>query len=182
MPSFILSIIGDDRPGFVRDIAEVVTRHGGNWQESRMIQMANKFAGLVRVNTSADAVNQLKSDLHALAEGRFSLLVEALADIEDLDSATFRLDIVGNDRPGIIHEITTALASQAVNVIEMTSEVTPAAMSGTPLFICQAIVTQDADISFEATDLLLAKVAKDLALDIQVEEHSSEDHAHRAAS
>jgi len=31
-----MTLIGVDRPGLVRSVAELVVQHGGNWLESRM--------------------------------------------------------------------------------------------------------------------------------------------------
>lgn len=42
----VLTVIADDKPGIVEQLAATITEHGGNWLESRMAQMAGKFAGI----------------------------------------------------------------------------------------------------------------------------------------
>ena len=51
--SLVLTIIGDDRPGIVEQLAEEVLDAGANWEESRMARLAGKFAGLLRVSVEA---------------------------------------------------------------------------------------------------------------------------------
>ena len=47
--SYIVSFIGDDRPGLVEEIANAVKDCEGNWQESRLSQLGGKFAGLILI-------------------------------------------------------------------------------------------------------------------------------------
>ena len=48
------------------------------------------------------------------------------------------LEIVGQDRPGIVREISHALASFGINVEELQTECASAAMSGETLFKARA--------------------------------------------
>ena len=173
MQNFIVSFIGDDRPGIVRDIADLVSREGGNWVESRMIQLDDKFAGLVRVSVADEASDRLINQLRALQADAFSLIIEATSATDAEPKNLYCLDIVGTDRPGIVHETTSALAQQDVNVVEISSEVSPAAMSGTAMFNCTATVAVGADTNIEALDGRLSEIAQTLAIDIQIEPHST---------
>ena len=44
--SFIITFIGDDRPGLVEQLSAAIEQSGGNWLESRMSHLAGKFAGI----------------------------------------------------------------------------------------------------------------------------------------
>jgi glycine cleavage system regulatory protein len=48
--SLVLTVIGDDRPGLVEQLATAVSLHHGNWLESSMSNLSGKFAGIVCVN------------------------------------------------------------------------------------------------------------------------------------
>ena len=48
----VLTAIGDDRPGLVESLSQVITENSGNWLESSMSQLAGKFAGILRVSVS----------------------------------------------------------------------------------------------------------------------------------
>ena len=53
---------------------------------------------------------------------------------------------MGNDRPGIVKELSSALASLHVNVMEMNTNVTSAPMSADPLFEATASIQIPASV------------------------------------
>lgn len=168
----ILTFIGDDRPGYVSEIAEVVKHNDGNWLESRMVKLEGKFAGLVRIEAPADKISGLKQALIDLAENQFTLSIEDLNETGPNDSLRYELDILGNDRPGIIHEISLALAEHNINLIEVSTNVSPAPMSGIPMFSCSALVEVAQTTAIEAVDEQLTEIADSLGLEIRLEEQS----------
>ena len=55
MPDFlVLTVIADDKPGIVEKLSSVIADHHGNWLESRMAQMAGKFAGILRISIDSE--------------------------------------------------------------------------------------------------------------------------------
>ncbi len=34
--SLVMTVIGKDRPGLVKELSAIIEAHGGNWEESRM--------------------------------------------------------------------------------------------------------------------------------------------------
>ncbi|MFQ5349742.1 MAG: ACT domain-containing protein, partial [Thermoanaerobaculia bacterium] len=38
--TLVMTLIGRDRPGLVEALAAIIEEHGGNWEESRMVQLA----------------------------------------------------------------------------------------------------------------------------------------------
>ena len=77
MKSLVLTFIATDRPGLVDTLSEAVTDAGGNWLESRMARLAEKFAGIARVEIPADREAAFKAALSALENQGFTLTVEA---------------------------------------------------------------------------------------------------------
>jgi glycine cleavage system regulatory protein len=81
-----------------------------------------------------------------------------------------QLEIAGQDRPGIISQISSALASESVNVEDLQTECSSAAMSGETLFIARArlFIPERVDIS----DLRkkLEKIGEDLIVDVSIKE------------
>jgi glycine cleavage system regulatory protein len=168
---FILTFIGDDRPGYVNEIAEVVRQNHGNWLESRMVKLGGKFAGLVRIEAPTDKITELKQALADLAHNEFSISIEDLNEVAPNDNLKYELDILGNDRPGIIHEISLALSEHNINLVEVSSDVSPAPMSGIPMFSCSALVEISPAIALEAVDEQLTEIADGLGVEIRLEEH-----------
>ena len=66
MTTLILTVAGADRPGLVSAVADVVAAHGGNWENSRLAELAGTFAGVIEISVAADRVDALRGDLDAL--------------------------------------------------------------------------------------------------------------------
>lgn len=163
----VMTAIGNDRPGLVEQLAQAVSRNGGNWLESSMSQLAGKFAGILRVSVPDDKADQLIKDLEALG-GSLKLVIEKVSGArEDAASQTLTLSLIGNDRPGIIREISAALAEQQVNVEELNTECTVAPMSGETLFNAEARLRVPPEMDLDAIQRRLEQIADDLIVDIK---------------
>lgn len=135
--SLIISIFGPDQPGLVKSISETIEKYQGSWSESRMTHLAGKFAGIVSISIAVDKIEELKSSLDELQTDTFRIFLE-----EEVPSAvakppsehTLSLELMAQDRPGIIHDITQQLAKLNVNIEELKNSVKQASMSGGTLF------------------------------------------------
>ncbi len=167
--SFIVTFIGDDRPGLVEQLSSAIERCGGNWQESRLSQLGGKFAGLVLVTLAEDAGDTLEQALKGLASNGISVRVTP-ASVAAAPAAGQRitLAVLGPDRPGIVREISRALAAEKVNVIDMESEVSSAPMSGEPLFRAEILAEIPQGASQEALTDALDGIAEQMTLEIDL--------------
>jgi glycine cleavage system regulatory protein len=164
----VLTVIGDDKPGLVEMLADTVARHSGNWLESNMSHLAGKFAGILRVSVADAHADALIQDLQKLSSA-LKLVVEKVR-LSDAPTRqrSLRLTLVGNDRPGIIKEISRALALQHVNVEELATQCTTAPMSGESLFNAQAELKVPADLDVHALQRQLEQLADDLIVEISL--------------
>jgi glycine cleavage system regulatory protein len=165
----VMTLIGPDRTGLVESVARAVAEHGGNWLESRMCRLGGEFAGILRIEIPADHKSPLLSALQAIP----GLTVVVHADTPATASTgagvgggETRFEIVGSDRPGIVREITSALARAEVNVEEFSSEVLSAPMSGETLFKATARLQLPAHCDLAALKKDLEKIAADLLVDV----------------
>lgn len=167
--SFIVTFIGDDRPGLVECVSSAIERCGGNWQESRLSQLGGKFAGLVLVALPEDAGEALQQALKGLASSGISVRVTpaAAATVNDAGRRV-TLAVLGPDRPGIVREISRALAAEQVNVIEMESEVSSAPMSGEPMFRADILGEIPQSASMDALADALDVIAEEMTLEIDL--------------
>ena len=164
MASLILTVIGPDRPGLVRALSSAVAARGGSWLESRMARLAGQFAGIVLV----DAPAALVDDLHALErEGLRIVAQEVGAPTGPVAGQRLALEVVGNDRPGIVRDVTQVLAECGVNIEELTTDVTSGSFSGGALFKVQAVLRAPGDAAIEASRAGLEKLGNELMVDIK---------------
>jgi len=54
MKSFVLSFVAMDRPGLVEKLSQTLTVAGGNWLESRMARLAEKFDDIALLDKSRE--------------------------------------------------------------------------------------------------------------------------------
>lgn len=169
---WILSVLSDDRPGVIKQIAERVTGHGGNWLESRLTQLAGKFAGVIRVNVPETAETDLKQALAALKQEGINIQVEDLQQQvrgnEPGRSATF--SALGPDRPGIVLEIAQALTACNINIADLNTNCSSTPYSGEPLFAAEGVLNVPQGTNLDQLSAQLELIADALGIDINLEE------------
>jgi glycine cleavage system regulatory protein len=168
--SLVLTVLGRDRPGLVDSLAQVVAEHGGNWVESRMAHLAGQFAGILRVEVAVEQAEPLTTALKNLAGvGLESVVQPDLAAPAEGQPPLVQLSLVGQDRPGIIREVSQVLAAHGVNFEELNTECTNAPNSGQALFRATAQLRLPAHISAEALREAVEQVAADMMGDVTLE-------------
>ena len=170
MRAVVMTLIGEDRPGLVESVSTIVTDHGGNWLESRMSRLGGQFAGIVQVEVATEKEQALVDALKRLATRGLNVVIHA----EPKQPAASRkpaslLEIIGQDRPGIVSQISHALASFGVNVEELHTECTSAAMTGESLFKARAKLSIPESCNIATLRQQLEKIAADLIVDISLE-------------
>ena len=169
--TLVMTVIGPDRTGLVDAIAGLVAEHGGNWLESRMSRLGGHFAGILRAEVPPENEQALMTALHKLEARGLSVVVHPDQPKAPPPGATMRvLELVGQDRPGIVREVTHALADFGVNVEELHTECASAAMSGETLFKAHATLSIPQSCDIEQIREQLEKIAADLIVEISLEE------------
>ncbi len=172
MASLVLTVIGDDRPGLVDALSAAIAEHGGNWEESRMAELAGKFAGILRISVSDPRADALAAALQAL-EARGLLHITAERSAEELHAGTPRtleLELLGQDHPGIVHDIAHALATKGISIDELNTSTSSASMGGGTLFEAHLTLTVPEKVHTEELQALLENLADELMVDIKLEQ------------
>ena len=164
--SMVLTLIGPDRPGIVELLADTVAAHGGNWEQSRMAQLAGQFAGILNVSLPEERLPELHRALEALAAKGLRVVSEATGLREPGAFRGLRLEITGNDREGIVRDISRALAARGVNVEELDTSRESAPMAGGPLFHARALLRVAPDLDVQELRHALERIADDLMIDV----------------
>ena len=168
MAAVILTVVGSDRPGLTKALADAVHAAGGNWLESHLARLGGRYVGSVLVDLPDGAMATLEAAAqHIDAEG---LSVTVLAAVEQpaLAGTMLRLELVGQDRPGIVREVTTVLAGLGVNIEDFTTSIEAGAQSGLPLFRATARLLVPAGISTDAVGAALEAISGEIMVDFTV--------------
>ena len=164
MTSLILTVVGPDRPGLVRALSEAVAAHGGSWLESRMARLAGQFAGIVLV----EAPESLRDDLQALESQGLRIVVQR-GETTTAPGEGLTLEVVGNDRPGIVRDIASVVAANGINIEELTTGVPSGSFSGETLFKVTALLRAPSAAAVEAMRAGLERLGNELMVDIGVD-------------
>ncbi|MHA6495074.1 glycine cleavage system transcriptional repressor [Pseudomonas borbori] len=168
MDHLVLTVIAQDQPGLVERIARCINSHGGNWLESRMSRMAGQFAGIVRVDVPLESHAGLVKALEEMNAHGIRVLLAAGGVEPPMTWKLILLDLVGNDRPGIVRDITRLLAEMGVNLESLDTEVLPAPMSGELLFHAEALLAVPQGLALDDLQSKLETLADDLMVELNL--------------
>jgi glycine cleavage system regulatory protein len=167
MKPIIFTLVGQDQPGIMNDLAKTVFDMGGNWLGSNLSHMAGHFAGFVQID--------LPQDLHPELIKRFAahphLKIHVLSGniLPTKTGSTVQIDIMGNDQSGIVQELTHILSQFNLNISKFDSSCESAPNWGSPLFKAQITITIADDFDLHALRERLESVANDLMVDIEIQ-------------
>ncbi len=166
----VLTVIGDDRPGLVEQLAAAISAHHGNWLESSMSQLSGKFAGIVCISVDQAQLDPLKAALTSLPGLRITAEAGATDGAAKAPQRRLKLSLVGHDRIGIVREVSQVLARHAINVEELATHTASAPMSAEILFHASAELTAAAALDARALTSDLEQISNDLMVDITLDE------------
>ena len=170
MIDLIITLIGTDHPGIVDSVSEAVADHGGNWLESRMAHLAGKFAGVLCVEVDESRAAELEAALAGLGATGLHVMVERSAPVPAVRQHAMEIDLLGVDRPGLVHEITALLARHKINVENLETDRRHAAHSGDEMFHANISVVIPDDVNVNALRDGLERLAGDLLVELRLAE------------
>lgn len=164
MQPLVITIMGKDKPGLVDALAKCIYQHEGNWLGSSFAHMAGQFTGFVEVHvpeknhdTLIEAIQQLP-DLTV----QFVTQTDAPATFSD----TLTVEIMGNDKTGIVQELTNILNQFNLNIETFDSRCESAPNWGSLMFKAKAVIAVPEAFDDSALKTALENLANDLVVDI----------------
>ncbi len=173
LTSFVVTIIGADRPGIVSLLADRARSFGANWAGSRMASLAGQFAGIVHFEVAAESAEPLAAALRALeSQGLAVVIARSEAPPVPPGRRMVKLELVGQDRPGIVRDLSASLAKRGVSIEELHTEIVSAAMSAEHLFKVKALLVVPESLGNDALRSELEALANEMMVDIALGEHT----------
>jgi len=165
----VFTVIAKDRPGLVERMADIIAATGGNWIESSMARLGGEFAGIVRIAIDGMRSDELVAQLRALSSDGIDITLRSDQEGSDLPKgASAHLDLVSQDHPGILRDITHVLSEKGVSIEHLETEVASGSMQGEALFKASADLRLP--VGLDPADLsdALQEMAGDLMADINL--------------
>ena len=168
--TLVLTVIGEDRPGLVEAISNVVSEHAANWEASHMARVGGRFAGILQVGVAKEKAADLTAALEKLGPAGLRVIVEESVSSPEPKGQAYWIELVGSDQPNIVRDIAAALAKREVTVLELNSELSDAPVSGGQLFKLHASIRCPEGLAGSELRESLEELANNLMVDIRIDD------------
>ncbi len=121
---YMITVVGEDRPGIVAALTQALFKQGAQLGEASMVRLGGNFTVMLMVNTDT-SMPQLEKALAPLMQtmGLRLHLDEIKAHLHAHLEPNAQVSVFGADRPGIVAEVTGALAKAGFNILDLNSDV-----------------------------------------------------------
>jgi len=102
---FVLTLTGHDRVGIVKEVTNVLVKHGGNVENSRMARLGGEFAMLALVELEEKDLPAFEADLQKLRDEGFQITLQQTEDDYSkkfVGWLPYQIEVLGADHEGII--------------------------------------------------------------------------------
>ncbi len=138
----ILTLVGEDRPGIVARVTDVLYRDGWNLGEASMIRLGSNFTIMMMISGEGDPTSLLQPVADELG---LRLHVDpSSGGLHQHIVPNIQVRVVGADRAGIVAQVTAILAAAGFNILELESDV--AGSTKSPVYIMNIQGITDATV------------------------------------
>jgi methionyl-tRNA formyltransferase len=173
--SLIVSIVGADRHGIVSSLAERAQRYGANWAASRLTRVAGEFAGMVHLEVPHENADALAAALRSLESSGLQVVIAKSNGARVPDTLRgVELELVGDDRVGIVSSLTKILAQRGISIENIHTEIIRSGVSGKQTFKIGAHLLVPAVLSIDELRQELGALAHEMMVDIALGERPAD--------
>jgi methionyl-tRNA formyltransferase len=171
--SLVVTVIGPDRPGIVSLLSAKAQGYGANWAGSRMASLAGQFAGMVHFEVPRENADALAAALQGLESAELRIHIER-SDAAPVPAGRriVKIELVGHDRPGIVRDLSGALAARGVSIEELHTEIVSGAMTAEHLFKVKAVLLVPKSLTNDDVRHALEALANEMMVDLALGEQS----------
>ncbi len=117
----MLTLVGEDRPGIVARVTEVLFRQGWTLGEASMMRLGANFTIMMMIAGAGDVESLLAPVARDLG---LRIHVDSISGgLHRHLVPNVRVRVAGADRAGIVAQVTGALARAGLNILELDSDV-----------------------------------------------------------
>jgi glycine cleavage system regulatory protein len=134
-----------------------------------MCRLGGQFAGILRAEVPSANAGALERSLRDLAVKGLKVTVHTESGASPAKTGSIvAFELVGQDHPGILREVSAVLAAHGANVEELASECVSAPMGGGNLFQARVTVLVPPSANLLALRTDLEKIAADVMVDLKI--------------
>ena len=161
---YMLTLIGEDKPGIVAAITQALFDFGLNLGETSMLRLGGNFTVMMMVSGDHEE-SALRERLKPVIEAQgMCLHIDPIqAHLHEHLLPNIQVTVSGADRAGIVAQVTAALAAEGFNILDLESDV--AGTEQRPVYIMQ--IAGIADVPVETIERALEPLRQD-GVDVNV--------------
>lgn len=168
--ALVLTLIGPNTTGIVYRLAHTAALHDANWLGARMANLAGQFAGIVHLDVPDEKAEALSAALHELEGcGMRLLITRGSAGTKQSANDLLRLDLIGQDHPGIVRDISGVLAQHEASIENLVTERVSSAFAGNELFRATAQLRVPGNVVVPELRASLESLAHELMVDLTLD-------------
>ena len=132
----VISAVGEDRPGLVADISQLIVNCGCNIEESRMSLLGGEFAILMMISGAWNNIAKLEDALPGVAEKMGVVIAQKRTQIRSTthEKLPYNVEVVALDHPGIVQQIASFFSKRQINIHDMYTTAHRAPHTGSTMF------------------------------------------------
>jgi glycine cleavage system regulatory protein len=164
--SLVVTVMGPDRPGIVSLLSDRAQRYGANWAASRLANHAGEYAPMVHFEVPRENAEPLANALRGLESSGLRVVI-AKGDGAGVPAGLrgVELELVGDDRVGIVSNLTRMLAARGVSIENIHTEIV-GGKTAKPTFKVAAHLLVPVSLSLEDLQHELGVLANEMMVDI----------------
>jgi glycine cleavage system regulatory protein len=133
-----------------------------------LARLAGRYVGSILIELPANRVEALQEASRQIDAAGLNVSIVGAAGQSGAAGEIIELEVVGQDRPGIVRELTGGLAALNVNIESFTTSVENSSWSGCPLFRVHAQIALPNGCSFEEVRDRLERISGEIMVDFNV--------------
>lgn len=166
----VISALGEDRPGIVDKLSNIIFDHALNIEDSRMTVLGGEFAILLLVSGEQKSLDALLERLAEIEQNlQMSLLVKTTSEsIKQDHTLPYSVDVAALDHPGIVRNIANFFSNRNINIVNLETERYSAPHTGSPMFSLHMTIGIPAEINIPQLRDAFMDVCDELNLDAKL--------------
>jgi len=166
----VISAIGEDRPGIVNDLSDIIFKLSLNIEDSRMSVLGGEFAIQLLVSGDKPAIAALQTQLSDI-ESQLGLNIMARPTRgrpAEINIVPYSVEVSSLDHQGIVHNIASFFSSRNINIVDLQTERYAAPHTGSPMFTLHMTIGINADINIPKLREAFYDACEELNLDAEM--------------
>ena len=167
----VITALGSDRPGIIDELAQYITDHECNIEDSRMSVLGGEFAIMLLVSGNWNTMAKLQDQISTLEKKLGLSITSKTTELRQPSKKTlpYMAEVISLDHPGIVNKLANFFSTRNINIEEMTTNTYAAAHTGTPMFSVHMEIDVPSSMSIAELRETFMDFCDDLNLDAVLE-------------